>query len=77
MTGAPADREGSDSPNAANPEDAVDVYRLRAQTIVNLEKLLDNAHAEIALLRGSTSWRITAPLRAAGHAARRLLGRSS
>ena len=46
------------------PEDEVDVYELRARTVATLQELLEQAQAEIELMRGSTSWRVTAPLRA-------------
>ena len=59
-------------------QDRVDVYELRARTIVNLERLLaeskaaEDVEAEIALMRNSTSWRLTEPLRAIGRLGRRL-----
>jgi len=58
-------------------QDRVDVYELRARTIVNLERLLAGSRAadeeaELALMRNSTSWRATEPLRAIGRLGRRL-----
>jgi hypothetical protein len=65
-------------PSTSEPvdQDRVDVYELRARTIINLEHLLAearDAQAEIALMRNSTSWRLTEPLRAAGRLGRRLV----
>lgn len=55
--------------------DEVDLYQLRARTMENLQLLLEQAQSEIDAMRGSTSWRVTAPLRAIGRLIRRLLGR--
>nr|WP_298139515.1 glycosyltransferase [uncultured Pseudomonas sp.] len=44
--------------------------------VASLQQDLLNAHASIAEIRGSSSWRLTQPLRAAGSFAKRLVGRS-
>lgn len=73
----PVDEAPGSTRDTPNVDNDVDLYQLRARTIANLELLLEQAQAETELMRRSVSWRLTAPLRAAGRVARRLLGRGS
>jgi hypothetical protein len=46
------------------------------QSVADYRQVSDNAHHALNELRSSTSWKISAPIRAAGSIARRLRGRS-